>query len=746
MALVQAAGGTMNGTTWLDRTNYFETMPSHQLELALWLEADRMGTLLDALSQENLDNQRDVVKNEKRWSYDNRPYGDWFDEAAGAPLPAGAPVPPPDDRVDGGSGRGVARGREPRSSGPTTPPTTRCSRSSGDVDPAQVRRWVERYFGPIPAEPGDPAARRPDAAADRSGEERREVVEDRVPLPRDLLRLPGAGVRRHAASTRSSSPARSSPAARAAGSTGASSARSGSPRTSRSSRWGSSAGRRSCAGWATVRPGVGSERGRGGLSRGAGAARPRARHGRRAGAGEGADREPTSWARCSGSRSGPTGCRCTRRCSTTRSMINRAAAAVPGGDGEARSGPRPPRCFRPDNRVVLTYVPAAEAETRTTGRRAPRTRRRRHDARGDPGRAAGPRAAPPLRVPARSSGRSWPRPARDTFTCPAGRCVAAPARPPARRRDEPAESGGATVLAARAMTEGTERYPGVELIEAAERLGASLHAEAAWDAFLGRAGRAGAAPGGRPRAARGGGRAAHVPGGGGGATPRRASQRPAPGQGRPAPTRGARPSSATIYAPELAVLTAGRRRRGDVSRGLTSDALRTVHGSILAPDQAALVVGGDLDRDRRAEAGRAGVRLAGFRPGSASMAPRRFHAEARRRLRSAASALDGPSSGSIHRPGSVQTEMRIGHVGLPRRIPDFHAVGVMAAILGGLFNSRLQMNLREEKGYTYGVGAGFDMRRGRGPVRRAHGRPDGGHGAGHRRDPVRAAAGSARPR
>ena len=77
MALVQAAGGTLNGTTWLDRTNYFETMPSHQLELALWLEADRMGTLLDALSQENLDNQREVVKNEKRWSYDNRPYGTW---------------------------------------------------------------------------------------------------------------------------------------------------------------------------------------------------------------------------------------------------------------------------------------------------------------------------------------------------------------------------------------------------------------------------------------------------------------------------------------------------------------------------------------------------------------------------------------------------------------------------------------------------------------------------------------------
>ena len=63
----------------------------------------------------------------------------------------------------------------------------------------------------------------------------------------------------------------------------------------------------------------------------------------------------------------------------------------------------------------------------------------------------------------------------------------------------------------------------------------------------------------------------------------------------------------------------------------------------------------------------------------------------------------------------MQTEIRIGHPGLPRRVPDFHAVSVMSAILGGLFNSRLNMQLREAKGYTYGASAGFDMRRGAGP-------------------------------
>ncbi len=74
--LMQAAGASVNATTWFDRTNYFETLPTGGLDLALWLEADRMGTLLDALTQDNLDNQREVVKEEKRQRYDNVPYGD----------------------------------------------------------------------------------------------------------------------------------------------------------------------------------------------------------------------------------------------------------------------------------------------------------------------------------------------------------------------------------------------------------------------------------------------------------------------------------------------------------------------------------------------------------------------------------------------------------------------------------------------------------------------------------------------
>lgn len=83
-ALLEAAGGRagadINGTTSWDRTNYFEQVPSNQLELGLWLESDRMGTLTETLTQEKLDNQREVVKNERRQSVDNQPYGSWLEK------------------------------------------------------------------------------------------------------------------------------------------------------------------------------------------------------------------------------------------------------------------------------------------------------------------------------------------------------------------------------------------------------------------------------------------------------------------------------------------------------------------------------------------------------------------------------------------------------------------------------------------------------------------------------------------
>ncbi len=183
MALIQAAGGTLNGTTWLERTNYFETMPSHQVEIALWLEADRMGTLLDALSQENLDNQREVVKNEKRWSYDNRPYGSWTEKLLAAIFPEGHPyhhstIGSMED-LDAASLDDVKAFFRLHYA-----PNNAVLSIAGDVDPKQISGWVEKYFGAIPANPNLPVALPDMTLPPTLGGEIREVVPDRVPLPR----------------------------------------------------------------------------------------------------------------------------------------------------------------------------------------------------------------------------------------------------------------------------------------------------------------------------------------------------------------------------------------------------------------------------------------------------------------------------------------------------------------------------------------------------------------------------------
>ncbi len=196
MALVQAAGGTLNGTTWLDRTNYYETMPSHQLELALWLEADRMGTLLDALSQENLDNQREVVKNEKRWSYDNRPYGTWNEKLLAHLFPEEHPYHHP--TIGSMEDLEAASLDDVKAFFRTWyAPNNAVLSVVGDCDRAQVHAMTDRYFSPIPANRDMPPL------ADLSlppiiGEEHREVVEDRVPLPRVYVgfRAPVFGDRR----------------------------------------------------------------------------------------------------------------------------------------------------------------------------------------------------------------------------------------------------------------------------------------------------------------------------------------------------------------------------------------------------------------------------------------------------------------------------------------------------------------------------------------------------------------------
>ncbi len=182
---LQRVGGTLNGSTSADRTNYWEVVPAGALELALWMEADRMGWLLPALSEERFLTQREVVLNERRESYENKPYGLAYFAMLHALHPAGHPYrwpvigDPADLRamtVDD------ARAFFSRFYHPANASLV----VAGDVTPHDVFTMAERLFGDIPAGPAvEPVAAPPIAA-----EPQRVLLEDRVELPRLYLAWP----------------------------------------------------------------------------------------------------------------------------------------------------------------------------------------------------------------------------------------------------------------------------------------------------------------------------------------------------------------------------------------------------------------------------------------------------------------------------------------------------------------------------------------------------------------------------
>lgn len=150
--IISEAGGTLNGTTNRDRTNYFETMPSNQLETALWLEADRMGFLLDAVTQKKFEVQRETVKNERGQNYDNRPYGLAREMTAKNLYPYGHSYSwltigylEDLDRVNVDDLKNFFL----RWYGPNNAVLT----VGGDVKPADVVKLAEKYFGSIPSGP-----------------------------------------------------------------------------------------------------------------------------------------------------------------------------------------------------------------------------------------------------------------------------------------------------------------------------------------------------------------------------------------------------------------------------------------------------------------------------------------------------------------------------------------------------------------------------------------------------------------
>lgn len=267
---------------------------------------------------------------------------------------------------------------------------------------------------------------------------------------------------------------------------------------------------------------------------------------------------------------------------------------------------------------------------------------------------------------------------------------------------EPSAQAGVTLLASRAMSEGTAERDAVAFVEASERLGAEMGAAAGWDSL-----------------------AVHVE------VPR-THLSPAMALFAEMALRPSFPADEVERMRDerlndLQQVMADPRRRAEKAypqviyadgaaygrsvggseetvASLDRDVLVARHAQLMRPDAATLIICGDLDGLAIDDIVAASFGAWTGTDGAADTIP---------------DSVDDAAAGRrvvlVDRPGAPQSEVRVGHVGSSRLIDDFHSVSVMNALLGGLFNSRLNRLLREERGYTYGVNSGFDMRRGAGP-------------------------------
>ncbi len=190
--LIQSVGGTLNGSTFFDRTNYYETLPSHYLEMGLWLESDRMGYLLPALNEEKFRTQLEVVKNERRQRYENQPYGLWLEkilELAFEPdYPYHWPVIGYMADLENATLQDIKDFFRTYYA-----PNNASLAISGDFDIDRARELIDLYFSPIP-----PYKKIPKISArftQYNSGEKKAMVKDNVHLPRMhwAYHLPGIG-------------------------------------------------------------------------------------------------------------------------------------------------------------------------------------------------------------------------------------------------------------------------------------------------------------------------------------------------------------------------------------------------------------------------------------------------------------------------------------------------------------------------------------------------------------------------
>jgi zinc protease len=189
--LTEGVGGNNNGSTTTDRTNYYENIPTNYLESALWMEADRMGFLLDKLDLAKLNAQRDVVKNERRQGVDNQPYGRVSEIFSAAMYPKGHPYSWPVI----GSMTDLSAASEEDVKGFFRlyyAPNNATIAIVGDFDPAQAKTWIAKYFTDLPQ---GKTVQRPSVPLAKLDAGKRLVYEDRVQVPRLYIQWPSVGVK-----------------------------------------------------------------------------------------------------------------------------------------------------------------------------------------------------------------------------------------------------------------------------------------------------------------------------------------------------------------------------------------------------------------------------------------------------------------------------------------------------------------------------------------------------------------------
>ena len=180
---IERVGGSANATTWFDRTNYYATVPSHNLDLALWLESDRMGWMLPAMTPEKLENQRQVVMNERRQRYDNQPYGDWDERVQALLFPESHPY---HHTVIGSMEDIAAATLDDIHDFFATYylPNNAVLSVCGDCDPDHALDRVRHFFEAIPSGPAPPRLPGTTEIPLSTGETVRSDVHAAVPLPR----------------------------------------------------------------------------------------------------------------------------------------------------------------------------------------------------------------------------------------------------------------------------------------------------------------------------------------------------------------------------------------------------------------------------------------------------------------------------------------------------------------------------------------------------------------------------------